>query len=492
MKLIKCFLFSVAMLMMVTSCSNVENQIEEQIPADAVVVVKADVAQLIQHSGVQVNGDKLTLPPKLKELMAQDASEVEAMEKEFAKLKNSGIDFNSCSYAFVTDKVIGDSGDDVSSVALIPIDDHNKLINFLKNECDASITEKDGMKIGKNADGFVFVIKDDVMCLTMSNLDNAADRVIAMTSPSSNMTAKDEIVKALGTDDDVNVFVDSKRINKLVSKNIDQYYSGEELMFIKSMLDISDAQSAAYHLSLADNEWNIRCENNYDKNSDMAKLLDKVSAKPDASLFSMMPNADNAVIFSLCINGENIAQMDMVKPFIAQAQEDPDFARLIDLFKSINGPIVAGVATDDLSSGKFNGMLAVNCGKANQLPDLIGILPFADVVSRDGNEFVVPQESPSDPKVTLGFKDNLLYAKASTSDNSATMGNADVKSLFADSRVAFYCTSKIDNMQMQITAGSKDLKNSNAKFWVTENGKKLSPLDALVFFAKLQENGVNF
>ncbi len=494
MKFVKYLFISVAMLMMVSSCSKVEDKIESQIPADALVVMKVDVPQLIEHSGIEVKGGKVTLPPKIKQLMAENSDEAKEIEDNMGELQNSGIDMTHSFYLFVPDNAINENSENMDFVALFPVKDDKKLTAYFKDKLNATFSEKDGMKIATNEeDGFFFALKDDILCITTSMSDNPQKKLLSLISTDNNMTKNDEIVKALDGDYDVNIYVNSKKFKKFASKQAENL-NGPESMAFGSVLDIVDVQSTALHLSLADNEWTIKSENNFGKNSDYEKLVEMVAAKPDADLLAMMPTANNAAVFSISLKGEKVAEMDIVKKFLDQAQGDPEFTKIIDVFKSINGPIVVGFAADELNPEKANVVFAMKCDKANQLPSFVGSLPFAEAMTRNGDEYLISQ-SPSDPKMALGFKDKVLYFKISSTDNTATMSNVgDVKSLFANSVMAFYFTSKVDNMQMQMTMDSKDMKNGETKLWVTENGKKLNPLDALTFFVKLQEqtNAVSF
>lgn len=486
MKFVKYLFISVVMLMMVSSCSKVEDKIESQIPADALLVMKVDVPQLIEHSGIEVKGGKVTLPPKFKQLMAENAAETKEMEDDMVALQNSGIDLTQCFYLFVPDNAISENSEDFDFVALFPVKDDKKLTAFFKDKLKATFSEKDGMKTATNEEGFFFALKDDILCITTSMSENPEKKLLSLISTDNNMTKKEEIVKALDGDYDVNIYVNSNKFKKFASKQAENL-NGPESMAFGTAFDIFDVQSTALHLSLAGNEWTIKCENNFGKNSDYEKLVEMVQAKPDADLLTMMPTANNTAVFSVSLNGEKVAEMDMVKKFLDQAQGDPEFAKIVDVFKSINGPIVVGFAADELNPEKANVVLAMKCDKANQVPTFIESLPFAEMMTRNGDEYVISQ-SPSDPKMTLGFKNKVIYFKFSSTDNTTTMSNADdVKSLFSNSVMAFYFTSKVDNMQMQMTMDSKDMKNGETKFWVTENGKKLNPLDALTFFAKLQE-----
>ena len=71
MRQIKFLFFSLAMLLLATSCSNVDDRTEGLIPSDAVMVLKADMPQLIKHSGVDIKDGKIVLPTKFRKMLKE-------------------------------------------------------------------------------------------------------------------------------------------------------------------------------------------------------------------------------------------------------------------------------------------------------------------------------------------------------------------------------------------------------------------------------------
>ena len=246
-------------------------------------------------------------------------------------------------------------------------------------------------------------------------------------------------------------------------------------------MDVFDVESTAYHISLADNECNVKCVNELAENSDYPNLIKKMTAEPNADLISMMPSGDHTLIYSMSINGEGILNFNVVKELLGELLDNPDFADFVSLFKSINGPVVFGVACNDIKEQKFNIVAATKTPQANKLHNIIGMTPLSEEAVRSGDEYVI-SESPS---ILLGTDNDVLYFKWLGGGTKATADLSEVKSLFSEAVAALYCTSTVDDMKMQLTAQSKDLKDGTAKMFVMENGKKLCFLDALTFFYKL-------
>ncbi|MBO4803649.1 MAG: DUF4836 family protein [Muribaculaceae bacterium] len=482
MKLIKCLFLTLAVLLLATSCT--KDKTQEYIPSDAVVVLKADLSQLIKHSGIRQKDGKLLLPPKFKKMLEDQSGDAKDVEKEMNKLQESGIDFSGCCYGFMPNGALNGKSD-FEFVFLVPLDDEKKMQEYLKEKAEVDFEKKGDVLVASNKPN-IFVIKDGTLFVTEVWDEGVEDDFITLLKPKKSMSDNDAIVKALGTDDDVNIFMDTKKFRKMAARELDGGYDPES-MAASTMMDLFDVESSAIHINLADNEINVRTENEFDKNSDYMKLVKKMTSKPDADLVKMMPAGDNAIVFSLCINGEAIADFDLVKNLLGEAYDDPDFAKILNIFKSINGPVTIGAASNNLGEGEFNVVVATKTPKASDLHSIIDMTPMGEYGTREGSEYVL-QESPDDPKIILGENNNVLYYKFNNSNSSATMGdNNAAKAIFSNALAALYFTSTIDNMQMQCTMESKDLKDGYTTMWVKEDGKKLCLLDALTFFAKLAD-----
>ena len=495
MKLIKCLFFSVVLLLLATSCNKVDQRTEGLIPSDATVVVKVDVPQLIEHSGIEIKGGKMVLPKKFQKMLESESSEsADEMEKTLAKLKDSGIDFTHSFYLFVPNGAINDKSD-FEFVALVPVDDEQKVKSYIEDETEAIFKKKGEWMVAQDG-ASLYVIKDGTLCMTECWQDDQEDKLVSLLSPDKNITDNSTAAKILDTSDDVNIFVDSKKFRKVAARELNrqsEYYYDAGSMAASSFMDMYDVETSGIHISLADNEFNIKCENEFEENSEFLAMAAKATAKPSAELIGLMPNADHALVYSLSIDAEAIAEFDLVKKLLGDAMDDPEFKKIFDFVKTIKGPVTFGVATNDFDAENVNFVFAAKSTRADQLLSLISSSPFAEDMQRNGNEFVMKQ-SPYDPTVKLGTMDNIIYARVSqsgvfTNDNMSK--NEEAKRLLSDGVVALYCTSTVDDMKMQLTFSSKDLKDGSGRFFVTEGGEKLCPLDALVFFAKLQ-NEVNY
>ena len=482
MRQIKFLFFSLAMLLLATSCSNVDDRTEGLIPSDAVMVLKADMPQLIKHSGVDIKDGKIVLPTKFRKML-KEMGDTKDMNKNLDKLVNSGIDFKHSSYVFVPDGAINGKSD-FSAVLLVPVDDENKVKDYIEDVANVVLDKKGDLLFGQD-EGDIFLIKDGTLCYTSAWKEDVMDDLVELLSPESSMSSNESIAKALDNSDDINIFINSEKIRKVAAKEIGNDRD-PAAMAASSAMDIVDTKSTAIHINLADNECNVTTENEFPENSDYLKLVKKMTAAPNADLVPMMPSGDHTMIYSVSINGAAIANFNLVKKLLGDAYNDPDFAKILDIFKSIKGPVVFGIACNDLKTKEFDAVVAAKTPKASDLHGIISMTPFAEEAQRHGGEYVI-SDSYGGPSFVLGEDNDVLYFKLLSGGTKSSTKDKEIKSLFSESVAAVYCTSTIDDMKMQFTASSKDLQSGNAKLFVMEDGKKLCFLDALTFFVKFSE-----
>lgn len=482
MKFFKNCLFAIVALMLVTSCNKVENKMESQIPADALLVVKANVPQLVENLGVEVKDGQMVLPQKFSQMLTDMGVKMDEFKAESGKLLESGIDFKHSIYAFMPNVQLAKSGD-FTLVAMIPVADEAKFKDYLAKEMKVTLEEKEGLPLATQS-GTTYALKDGIFYCAAGNVDNPAAKLNALASLEKNMSDNKAIVKALDASDDVNLYVDTKNLLAQVKESAGNM-GGAQGQMAGVFFDLLDVKSSAYHLSFAGDEWNFRCENEVDDNSDFMKLVNSVTSKPSADLLAFMPKAGNMGAFSVSLNGEGIANLEMVKSSLNQLGNDPQINKMVDIFKSINGPVTIGFASETLSVDDMDIAIAFKCGKANDLLAMIKEMAPADIYTQKGDEFEL-HEQVNGFTATMGVKDGAVYIKLTHkayADNMAAV--AEAKKAIGDNVSGAYCFLSLENMQMQFVGGGKDVKESKATMWVKEDGKKLNALDALTFFMRL-------
>ena len=461
-------------LLLITSCNKVENKMESMIPDDAAVVAKINVPSLISNLKVEIKDGKIVLPEKFAKMLEENG---EDFSKDADKLVNAGIDFTSSIYVFMPDAKEG------ALVALVPVSDPDKLKKYLSEEEKATFESKDGMELAAMGET-AYAIRDGILIVTNGFSGKDPATVInGFASLSKNMGDNASIARALDADDDINVYVNTKKMKDLAGSQMDRM--GKNSDMAKSMLDLMDIKCSAMHINFADNDWNYSIENEVDDNSDYMKLVNSITTKPSAELLAFMPKADNMAVLNLNLDAEGILNLDMVKAVIGEMSEDPQMAQFIEAIKSVKGPVTVGVASTSFNPEDVDGALAFKCGKSKELIDQLKQMFPASFYTQNGDEYVL-NDQVEGFNATLGVKGDVVYIKMTHknyTENMASVGEA--KDVIADAMMGCFLTLSVDKMQLQLAIDGKNVKQGNIKMWVKEDGKKLSPLDALTFFALL-------
>ena len=471
MKILR-FCMAAMVLLLITSCNKVENKMESMIPDDAVVVARIDVPTLISNLKVEIKDGKIVLPEQFAKMLEEKG---ETLGEEAEKLVKSGIDFTSSIYFFMPD------GKENAMVALVPLSDPAKFKQYLSEEEKVTFEAKDGMDVGQK-DVSAYVIKDGLLVVTEGFKEDPATVVNGFASLKKNMGDNASIVRALDAGDEINVYVNTKKMKNLAGGQMGRMGSQGDM--VKSILDLMDIKSSALHMSFAGNDWNYRVENEVDDNSDFMKLVNSITTKPSAELLAYMPKADNMGVLNLNLDGEGILNLDMVKAMLNEAGDSPEVAQMKDIFKSVKGPVTIGFASSSINPDDVDAALAIKCGKAKDLVEMLKPM-FQGAYTQNGDEYIF-NEKIEGFNAKLGVKGDVIYVKMTHKDYADNMtGVGEAKDVLSGAMLGGFITLAVDNMQMQLTIDGKDVKKGSVTMNVKQDGKKLSPLDALTFFDRL-------
>ena len=461
-----------AALMFVTSCSNVDSKLESQIPADAVMVAKLDVMNLIDHAGVEVKDGKLVLPQKFAAMLKEMGEDMSDSDGEVSKLLESGIDFKGSIYCFVP----ADGGKN-AFVALIPVNDAKKLQAYIEDQMKAKMEDKDGILALENAEP-KFAISDDVLYVMSDVKQGAGECVKALSGLDKNISANALAAKALATDDDLNIYFDNTFFQKYMGSAAQLPQAGAALELLK------DVKGSAYHLNLAGG-LSLKHESDIDANSDLAKLVNAVTDKPSAELLALMPKAKNAAVLGFSLNGEGVLGLEMLKPYTEKLSGEAEMAQLLDIFKSIKGPVALGVASETLSPEDVSAVLAFKCGKTADLKNLLKGFLGTDAYTENGDELIVNQ-TYNGIAGSLVVKNGVVCVKGGSKVYPENMnGVSGAKDAIGKSLCGFYVALADGDAKVELVSETPDIKGGSTQLTVTEGGKKLGVLDALAVIYNL-------
>ena len=110
---------------------------------------------------------------------------------------------------------------------------------------------------------------------------------------------------------------------------------------------------------------------------------------------------------------------------------------------------------------------------------------FEGSYTQNGDEYVFGQriEGYNASLIVKGDVICVTMANRDYPENMASVG--DAKSVLSDAMLGGFVALTVDNMQLQLIIDGKNVKQGKVMMCVKEDGKKLSPLDALTFFDRL-------
>ena len=164
-KIVK-LLFAALVVLAATSCSKVEDKMQELIPGDAIVVGRLDVPKFIEHSGIEMKDGKIEVPEYFVKTLKENGVKSGKIDEAAEKLADCGIDFDKPAYGFATEAALENEEDVFQGVFLFAIGDEKKLVSFIEEETDESFKEKDGMQcLQADRDRTSFVIDGDILII---------------------------------------------------------------------------------------------------------------------------------------------------------------------------------------------------------------------------------------------------------------------------------------------------------------------------------------
>ncbi len=463
MKLLK-FSFFAVLLIAITSCNQTNKKMMELIPENSTFVMSVNPSKVIDHMGIKVDDNgKVELPGELKNLFPGDNQK--EFDKTMSKLTSAQIDPSANIYVYCdianTNQVVG--------VMLASTKDASKAKTTIETELNQKFKAVDDIDIITYHDMNI-AIKDDIVAIFGGNSLNADEYVKELfTKKKKSVLDNDDITKVLNDDSDINYYV-----------NIPSYMD-----FITGLQPQASLLSGfligmtggGVNVSLADNEINTKSELFADDNSDIMKLLKDIQGDASSNFLQYMP-AKAKIIASASIKGEKLAEFAQVKSALQMASNNPSFgnANMVDLVKSINGPIALGLDCDIHSPmTTLVGTLVISTTKANEWKSLIDSL----LKLQGGSTIQISTEVKPDAVIIRFGMNNSFALNASN--------NEDAKSLFNDNFSGCWFGLNLDGMNMYITSGSNDIKHNTGKFYINgKDGKKMAFGDYPKFFMSLK------
>lgn len=432
------FLVLLVSLLLMASCSSVNDNLVEMIPDDALGVVSVNMPDILKKAGINEGGE-LKIPESVKAIVDEnDASPLCTMLTDLPYL---GLDTDGKVFAFLTNKTF-------ASVVLVPLGDEEAAKKTVARRTGGDFQQVEGLDCIYREDN-LFVVHDNVLLIATVNRNLELDKVAMQAAIILNKTRKsiadnDQVTRIIEADGDINAYLQQDGLRLLLKRSKTYREIAQKLPLVE-IFTASDIKAYECHLDLDQDMARLTTHIVADEASDYNKLLDQTLTDADAKFLKAIPNSMDYIV-TMSVKGQQFVQLQQIKQLVDMFKKLPYVGRidLEGILSSIDGPIAVGLARDPHLEGEWNAVVAAKTTN----PDMIlgQISSFATSMGQapeiyDG-EYIYQYENKM---IKLGVNDGILYLKML--DYEQTEGYAyeleNVRKVFETSNIGLYINPQV-------------------------------------------------
>ena len=451
-------------LLLLASCTSVNDNLEKMIPADALGVVSINVPDILNKTGINDDGN-LVIPEAIKPVV--DENDASTLSTLLTDLPYMGLNTSGKAFAFFTNKTFG-------SVLLATLDDETAARKTIERRTGGDFQQVEGINCIYREDN-IYVINDKVLLIATVNkamdVNKAAKQAVTILKKQrQSILDNDQVKQVINADGDINAYLQQEGL-KLILKKSKTYREIAQRLPLVEIFTESDAKAYECHLNLNEASADLTTRIIADENSDYNKLLTTTLAGADANFLKAIPNSMDYIV-AMSVKGGNFVKLQQIQQLIGMFKKLPYIGRidLESILASIDGPIAIGMARDPHLEGEWNGVIAAKTTNPEMI--LNQISSFASSMGQapeiyDG-EYIYQYENKM---IKLGVVDGVLYLKML--DYEQTEGYANelesVRTLFEASSIGFYINPQV-TQGGTFTYGMIDHFNGKGQFIPNEKG----------------------
>ena len=451
-------------LLLLASCTSVNDNLEKMIPADALGVVSINVPDILNKTGINDDGN-LVIPEAIKPVV--DENDASTLSTLLTDLPYMGLNTSGKAFAFFTNKTFG-------SVLLATLDDETAARKTIECRTGGDFQQVEGINCIYREDN-IYVINDKVLLIATVNkamdVNKAAKQAVTILKKQrQSILDNDQVKQVINADGDINAYLQQEGL-KLILKKSKTYREIAQRLPLVEIFTESDAKAYECHLNLNEASADLTTRIIADENSDYYKLLPTTLAGADANFLNAIPNSMDFIV-AMSVKGGNFVKLQQIQQLIGMFKKLPYIGRidLESILASIDGPIAIGMARDPHLEGEWNGVIAAKTTNPEMI--LNQISSFASSMGQapeiyDG-EYIYQYENKM---IKLGVVDGVLYLKML--DYEQTEGYANelesVRTLFEASSIGFYINPQV-TQGGTFTYGMTDHFNGKGQFIPNEKG----------------------
>lgn len=402
MKIFKHIAFFVFILIL-ASCSNVNDDLEKVVPSDAAGVVTVNVKSVLTKSGIGNDGD-IVLPGALKSII--DDNDESPLCQLLTDLPVMGVNTDSKVYAYFTVKTFG-------SVVLMALDDEDAARKVIERRTGADFKHVDGLECIYQEDVF-YTVQDKILFIGKVNkpmeVSKPASSAKRMLSGAASSIAEDSEVKAcLDAENDVNAFMRVDGLKLLLNSSSTYREISRKLPLVEIFTE-SDVQAYIASVNFNEHDAVLDVKVKVDDNSEYIKLLSSTLSAPGADFLKVIPVSMDYIV-AMSVKGDNFVKLPQVAQLVKMFKKMPFVGRLDieSMLSTIDGPVAAGLARDP-NLDEWNAVIAAKSTN----PDAVvsHIAAFASALGQqpqvyDG-EYIYQYENKM---IKIGVREGILYVK---------------------------------------------------------------------------------
>lgn len=448
----------VAALLILASCSSVNDNLEKMIPADALGVVSINMPEILNKTGINDNG-KLVVPQEVQDII--DQNDAQTICTVVTDLPYLGIDTDSKAFAFFTNKTFG-------TVVLVALSDEQAARKTIERRTGADFSQVEGIDCIYREDN-IYVINDKVLLIGTVNKPMEVSKVAGqarniLSKQRQSILDNKQVKDIINADGDINAYLMQDALKLVLRRNKTYREIAQKLPLVEIFTE-SDIKAYECHISLNEDKAELTTHIIADENSDYNQLLNNTMTDADAAFLKAIPNSMDYII-TMSVKGTNFVKLQQIQQLVGMFKRLPFIGR-IDLeaiLASIDGPIAVGLARDPHLEGEWNAVIAAKTTN----PDMIlnQISTFATSMGQapeiyDG-EYIYQYENKM---IKLGVIDRILYLKML--DYEQTEGYAydleAVRNVFENCNIGFYINPQV-TQGGTFTYGMTDHFNGKGQF----------------------------
>ncbi|MBO7609363.1 MAG: DUF4836 family protein [Muribaculaceae bacterium] len=449
-------------LLLTTACSNVNENLEQMIPADATGVVSINMPEILKKAQLQ-DGDRIVLPAGLQAVI--DENDAAPLCQLLTDLPVMGIDTKSKAYAFFTLKTFG-------RVLLVPLADESAAKKTIAQRAGSDFTTVEGLDCIYVEDLF-YAINNKTLFIGMVNKALEREKVahaasIIMQGKSRNITEVNEVKECIDADGAVNAYFQLEGIRALLKRS-KTYKDIAQRMPLVEVFTESDIKAVTCAIKMEDDSVSMNTHFIADANSDYLKLMNTMMAKPDAEFLKIIPNSMD-YIMAMSVNGEQFTQLAQIKQLLKAFANLP-YIGSIDLAKmlaTIDGPVAVGLASDPHLEGEWNAVIAARSINPDDIVNTIGkfALALGQAPELYDNEFVYQYDNKM---IRVGSTGSVFYLKMLNYEQTEANASDDASlvKVFDENPFAVAMRARVGNDHADLHFGLTDMINGRGLFTTT-------------------------